>query len=385
MKNQEIKKKKSAGILPLAVVSVLLILSATTVLALSRWDWHLDNGAGGLARVNRNIGGAVSEAEKSVDWDYFDDAVMVGDSITYGMASYGYLTFDHVFAKIGLHQGTALNGKCVYKSKTDGYTIAEALAVARPGKIFVTLGINAIYSHSTDSFYDNYRALLKKIKKASPESVILVQSIFPVTESWAQNNGKPRCNEHIAAANERLAALAQEESCYFLYTYEVLSDKNGFLQSAFSGDGIHLSKKGYSAVFDYILSHPVNSNGKFVKFGAITPPPAVKSGSSQISMPDIGPISKPSPSSEKESSGQMHSSSGSSSNQSHVESNGSSSGKESSSAASSHHESAGSALSSKVVSSTGSSSDRSSSKVTASSSSGNTSAAQAGIDENTNL
>ncbi len=288
MENQT--KNKRGSMVPTIVVCILLVICATAAILLSGYDWHDDYIiGGGNANIGHSaeIGGAISKTDKAEDWDYFDDTVMVGDSITYGMASYGYLNFNHVFAKIGLHQGTALTSKCVYTSKTNGYSISDALKIVKPGKIYVTLGINAIYSYKADWFYNNYRALINKIKNASPESAIIIQSIFPVTQNWAINNGKPNCNQYIAYANQKLSELAKEENCLFLHTYEDLTDENGFLKPEFSGDGIHLSRKGYEAVFNYILTHPVKSNGKFTQIGAIRPPAPQVSANSQVSMPEL--------------------------------------------------------------------------------------------------
>lgn len=291
--NSKKKKEMIRSFIPTIVVCVLLIICTAFAIFLSGFDWHSDQMLGGFGNVGTSaqIGGALSETDKPEDWDYFDDTVMVGDSITYGMASYGYLSFDHVFAKIGLHQGTALTSKCVYTSKTQGYSISDALKKTQPGKIYVTLGINAIYSYKSDWFYDNYRALLNKIKTASPDSIIIIQSIFPVTEQWAINNGKPNCHQYIAYANQKLSELAKEENCHFLHTYEALTDEYGFLQSQYSGDGIHLSRKGYEAVFNYILTHPVKGSGEFTAIGAIRPPAPQVSTTSQVTMPDLEDVS----------------------------------------------------------------------------------------------
>ena len=285
---ENLTKNKRGSMVPTVIVCILLVICATAALLLSNYDWHEDYIiGGGNVGPSAEIGDAISKRPEPEDWDYFDDTVMVGDSITYGMASYGYLNFNHVFAKIGLHQGTALTSKCVYTSKTNGYSISDALAIARPGKIYVTLGINAIYSYQSDWFYDNYRALLTKIKAASPDSIIIIQSIFPVTERWAINNSKPNCHKNIAYANQKLSELAKEEGCLFLHTYEDLTDENGFLKTEYSGDGIHLSRKGYETVFNYILTHPVESSGEFTKIGAVTPPAPQVSTQSQVSMPEL--------------------------------------------------------------------------------------------------
>ena len=271
------------------VVCVLFIATLGLAIFLNGFDWHGENIFGGFAPVgtSASISGAIPESDGKEEWDYFDDTVFVGDSITFGMASYGYLTFDHVFAKIGLHQGTALSSSCVYTSKTQSYTISEALKMAKPGKVIVTLGINAIYNYKHDSFYDQYEELINKIKKATPDSKIIIQSVFPVAEYWANNMGKPDYNKFIAYANQKLYDLAEKNECYFLYTYEKLTDDEGFLLTQYSGDGIHLSRDGYTAVFDYILTHPIVSSGHFTEIGAVRPPVVVNNNSSTVSMPDL--------------------------------------------------------------------------------------------------
>ena len=309
-----------------AVVSVFVGIAAF----LSGFDWHdvlIFNNSTQVG-TQAEIGDAIPESSKKEDWTYFDDTVFVGDSISYGMASYGYLSFDHVFAKIGLHQGTALTYGCVYTSQTNKYTLTEAVKMARPGKIIVTLGINAIYSCKSDSFYDNYTKLINNLKEASPDSKIIIQSIFPVTQKYAINNGKANYNQQVAYANQKIAALAKDLDCYFLYTYEVLTDENGYMQSEYSSDGIHLSRKGYETVFEYILSHPIISSGYFTEIGAIRPPVVVSPVSSEVTLPDIGEISsigadssQPSESDAAQSESQGSSSDTSSETSSNVSSN----------------------------------------------------------------
>jgi len=269
------------------VVCLLVVITTALAIFLSGYDWHLQSLTGSLGPIGTaaTIGDALPKGEKE-DWDYFDDTVFVGDSHCYAMAAYGYLSYNHVFAKIGLHQNTALYTKCVYTSKTTSYTIAEAVGMAKPGKIIVNLGINSILSYNQDYFYSNYRAFINKIREASPDSKIIIQSIFPVTQSWALKNGHADYNHYIAYANRELAKLSKELDCSFLHTYEILTDENGYLQAKYTSDGLHLSREGYSAVFDYILSHPIVSSGYFTEIGAVRPP-VIPTTSSQVTLPEL--------------------------------------------------------------------------------------------------
>ena len=287
MKKNDAKKIALKKNIITATVCLLLVITATVAIFLSGYDWHLSSITGSLGPVGTEatISDAITKGQKE-DWDYFDDTVFVGDSHCYAMAAYGYLSYNHVFAKIGLHQYTALYTKCVYTSKTQSYTISDALSMAKPGKIIVHLGINSILSYNQNYFYSNYTSFLNKIKAASPDSKIIIQSIFPVTKNWAEKNGHADYNQYIAYANRELAKLAKENDCQFLYTYEALTDENGYLIEAYTSDGIHLNSKGYSQIFDYILSHPVVSSGYFTEIGAVRPP-AAPSTSSQVTLPEI--------------------------------------------------------------------------------------------------
>lgn len=288
--SKNIKNTQRTNNIITIIVCVLVAIFASLAIFLSGFDWHNESilGSAGTNGNLAGLAGTVPVSDKKADFDdYFEDTVFVGDSITYGIASYGYTSFNHVFAKVGLSQNTALYTKCVYTSKTVSHTIENALKMAKPGKVILTIGINAINSYKSDAFYNDYKKLLKKIKSATPDSVIIIQSILPVTANWASNNGKSNCNQYIIQANQKLYEIAKEEECYFLHTFEDLCDEQGFLLKKYSGDGIHLSRAGYEKMFDHILSRPVKSSGEFTKIGAITPPVIYNPNSSNISMPNL--------------------------------------------------------------------------------------------------
>ncbi len=288
--SKNIKNTQKTNNIITIIVCVLVAIFASLAIFLSGFDWHNESILGNAPGGNNVAGlsGTVPLSDKKADFDeYFEDTVFVGDSITYGVAMYGYTSFNHVFAKVGLSQNTALYTRCVYTSKTVSYTIENALKMAKPGKVILTIGINAINSYKSDAFYSDYRKLIGKIKSATPDSVIIVQSILPVTANWAANNGKSNCNQYIIHANQKLYELAKEEGCYFLHTFEDLCDEQGFLLKKYSGDGIHLNRSGYEKMFDHILSRPVKSSGEFTKIGAITPPVIYNPNSSNVSMPDL--------------------------------------------------------------------------------------------------
>lgn len=97
-----------------------------------------------------------------------------------------------------------------------------------------------------------YAKLVRAIQKASPNTVILLQSIFPVTAGC-----KVLSNEKIDRANGWVKAVAAENNCRYLDTQSVLKDGNNCLRDSLCNneDGIHLNTEAYRLILSYIRTH----------------------------------------------------------------------------------------------------------------------------------
>ena len=116
----------------------------------------------------------------------------------------------------------------------------------------ITLGIDyGVYYYRNDLsvFSKYYEKLLDEIHAASPQTKILLQSIFPVTADC-----KGITNEMIDNANAAIRALAEKKEICYLDTQSVLRDKEGYLKKeyCFSEDGIHLTSAAYCKILAYI-------------------------------------------------------------------------------------------------------------------------------------
>ena len=110
------------------------------------------------------------------------------------------------------------------------------------------------YANETQ-FKAYYGKLIAAIKAASPDTKIMLQSIFPVSEGYDQKGGK-LCNANIDVANGWIVQIASEHGCKYLDTASVLKNGNGAMIALYdSGDGIHMTADAYKQVLQYIRTH----------------------------------------------------------------------------------------------------------------------------------
>ena len=126
----------------------------------------------------------------------------------------------------------------------------------RPQRIIITLGIsNGVSYCDKEKFMSYYQDVIDIIKEHSPETIIILQSIFPITQK-AEKQNPAISNERIDRANTWICELAEKNNVYFLYTSSALKDSNGYLQSDYAADdGLNLNYSGYKAVLKYIRTH----------------------------------------------------------------------------------------------------------------------------------
>jgi lysophospholipase L1-like esterase len=191
---------------------------------------------------------------------YQDRLTFVGDSLTAHLVSRGVLTDGQNTKQVWRTKNNMLNlDSPVTSTKinlpgTDRYvTIAEAAAELKPEILIITLGTDYGVSYLTESdFKAYYSKLVRAVQAASPDTAILLQSVFPVTAGC-----KVLSNEKIDRANVWVKAVAAENGCRYLDTQSVLKDDNNCLRDSYcnSEDGIHLTAEAYRVILSYIRTH----------------------------------------------------------------------------------------------------------------------------------
>jgi len=144
----------------------------------------------------------------------------------------------------------------IHSDDGKGCSIPSATELYQPQYVLMTVGLeNGVAYCSEAKFKGYYSELVNAIKEASPDTKIILQSIFPVSRDTEKENPNIS-NDRINTANRWIAELCEELSVRYLNTASVLKDKNGYLSAEYdSGDGITLNENGYRTMIEYIRTH----------------------------------------------------------------------------------------------------------------------------------
>ena len=194
--------------------------------------------------------------------EYQDKIIFLGDSTTYSLLYYGKLSGGKESPQVWtpksrtLALDLALTTTILYPDTEEEISIEEAARRKQPEIMVITLGVNGVsYMHDKEDYFISvYTKLVNKIKNASPDTKIILQSIYPVARNWEKT--KSINNERIRAANGWVQQVAEDCGIYYLDTISVLADEEGYLPEAYqNGDGIHLNANSCGIVLDYIRTH----------------------------------------------------------------------------------------------------------------------------------
>ncbi len=197
-----------------------------------------------------------------VDISYFDDAMFLGDSLADGFKVYAsslalknsgavYLTQKSTTPRTFLQPGAMVDAG---RGPIDVWATIEQ---RQPGKMYITLGTNALMAMDPQAFADSYAQLIDKVREYTPDTLIYVTTITPTTASTA--NTKTQLSfDRIYQANQLIADMCNEKGCALINLYDVLKNSSGYLREEISAyDGIHLTPTGYKEWLEYLITHTV--------------------------------------------------------------------------------------------------------------------------------
>ena len=193
--------------------------------------------------------------------EYLDKIIFLGDSTTYGIGYYyrqGYAELCPPRQVWTPKSGTLTLSyysiaTVVYPETNEEIPIAEAVRRAKPEILCITLGVNGISFMDEEWFIRDYTALVRLVQEASPDTKIILNSIYPVADSYAylsQIN-----NEKIGAANGWIERIAADTGARFLYSWEALAVDGKLPETSQNGDGLHLNGEAFTTVMRYIRTH----------------------------------------------------------------------------------------------------------------------------------
>lgn len=153
---------------------------------------------------------------------------------------------------LSLHQQSFAT--IVYPETGEELTIVEAVTRKQPEYLLITLGVNGVSFMDEEYFTSEYTKLVQNVQSASPNTKIILNSIYPVASSYEYLGDIN--NEKITAANVWVEQVAEAAGVRFLNSFEAIVGADGWLpQERQNGDGIHLNTDGFQVILDYIRTH----------------------------------------------------------------------------------------------------------------------------------
>ena len=192
---------------------------------------------------------------------YVDKLVFYGDSTTHGMKAY------KVFGSRDTKQvWTPTSGTlALFRAATDlvwnpntqsEMSLADLCKTEKPEYLVMTLGVNGVAMMDENWFKTDYQNIINIILQNSPNTKLILQSIYPVARSYAQQGSIN--NTKIQQANKWIVQIAKANNLPYLNTYSALVGEDGYLpESCQNGDGMHFNEVGFAKIMDYVKSHPL--------------------------------------------------------------------------------------------------------------------------------
>ncbi len=197
---------------------------------------------------------------------YIDSMIFVGESTTAHLRSRGVLTGGKSTKQVWSNESNTMALDLNILQKTINYpetgqemTISAAAVVAKPRYIVLNFGVNGIQTFGKNEklYTTAYGKLIDAIHEASPDTVVILQTVYPVAANQASfGEGAATINAYIKRLNELLPDIATAHNAYVVDTASVLVGSDGNLRSDYqTGDGIHLTTEAYVQILGYLRTH----------------------------------------------------------------------------------------------------------------------------------
>ena len=192
---------------------------------------------------------------KEVTQDYFDDAVLIGDSRVTGIQLYSGWDNITYYAEGGMTIYSMFDCK-VAKEGGRTLTIEEALQERSFGKIYLEIGINEMGTGTVDSFMEAYEDAVNHLRELQPEAIIYICGIMYVKQNRSEYDSIFN-NPNIQTRNDRISQLADGEHIFYLDINEVMADETGNLNPDYTWDEVHLLGKYNILWMEYFCKHGI--------------------------------------------------------------------------------------------------------------------------------
>lgn len=186
--------------------------------------------------------------------EFFEDAAFMGNSLMNGFETFSGITTPDYYTATSMTVMGATSKYCVTLDNGNAGTLFDGVTQKQYGKIYILLGINEI-GMNVDSFIEQYGSIVDKILEIQENCDVYIMGLSPV--SMAKSSDPTFSMDRVRTYNEALYNLAKEKGCWYMDLVEALADDTGYLPSAETADGVHLSANLYGVWADYVRTHYV--------------------------------------------------------------------------------------------------------------------------------
>lgn len=212
-----------------------------------------------------------------VEYSFFDEALFVGDSIMNQLSAYvnrvRTTQFDYMsLARFGGVGNYGINNALSTVTATSTHHVYQGVTMNTPdyiakrneespvSTVYLWMGMNDFnIFREADATVEAYSRLIDSILEKNPHVEIVLMGVTPVADVFMQKSSRHN-PEFITKFNIFLQTLCVEKGYGYIDFYSLLCDENGMLPADLSsGDGFHLTDKGYGMVIDILQQKAGNA------------------------------------------------------------------------------------------------------------------------------
>ncbi|UOE51387.1 GDSL-type esterase/lipase family protein [Mucilaginibacter sp. SMC90] len=224
----------------LSIILNVICLPLATIYVIRKVQFYQDIFSKSAPLQNENLFWKIRNSEfKTLEIDS-NSIVFIGDSHTQNFEVAEY--FNNIDLK---NRGVILDGAASVLERLD-YIVNK-----HPKKIFIQIGINDLLSGVQPKAIAEYiNSMVGLIKKASPQTSIFIQSVFPT--NWNRYKDHKPVFDDIRGLNKQLEILSHKNNSTYINLFTLLVKGNGLNPKYDCGDSLHLNGQGYQVWRDAI-------------------------------------------------------------------------------------------------------------------------------------
>jgi len=186
--------------------------------------------------------------------EYINSIIFMGDSTTYGYVNIG-MSSDQIWS-------ASSHTMSIYEQSYVNIDTAEGLMPIRtaaehfkPDLMVITLGIRRITIMDEGLFKSEYTDLVTGILEASPDTKIILNSVYPVA-THLDRRELDVTNDMIDTVNGWIQDIVQETGVRYLDSNTMLKGEDGYMVNSYArSDGLHLAQDALMLVLENIRTH----------------------------------------------------------------------------------------------------------------------------------